>query len=171
MRRFLQFLFTVAMGAALLYLFAGKPRQGKTDSQEAAKEASKEAVEEVPKDTGKDIAEDADKQNAQPNAEGKPDTSEARSTEAILSVIRTQTPALRHIYNAALRTRPGMKGKLVFKLRIAPAGRLAEVALVSSTTGDAAFDKAITAKVGTWRFEPVSGDKDDIVTVPFTFSE
>jgi TonB family protein len=180
MRRFLQFLFTVAMGAALLYLFAGKSRPRKPEPKETAGETVKEAAEDAVPDP--DTLAALDPAVPMPDAGasgiandtlagGKPDSSGIRSTEDILSVVRTQTPALRHVYNAALRTRPGIKGKLVFKLRIAPSGALAEVTLVSSTLGDEAFDKAVAAKVATWRFKPVSGGEDDIVTVPFTFSE
>jgi TonB family protein len=187
MRRFLQFLFTVAMGAALLYLFAGKSRPRNPEPKEA-KETARETVKEAAQDPapGPDtlaamdptppILETIPETGASGTATdtlagGKSDSSGVRSTEAILSVIRRQTPALRHVYNAALRIRPGMKGKIVLKLRIAPSGALADVALVTSTTRDEAFDKAVAAKVATWRFKPVSGGADDIVTVPFTFSE
>jgi TonB family protein len=168
MRRFLQFLFTFAMGASLLYLFAGKhgpekgiPKEIATQSQAAESRSlatdSLVAADTVPSPGGA--------------SDDRTDTAGIRSTAEILGVIRRQTPGLRHAYNQSLLTHPGMKGKLVFKLRIAPSGALADVVLISSTTGEATFDEAIAEKVRTWRFKPVSAKADDIVTVPFTFSE
>jgi outer membrane biosynthesis protein TonB len=46
-----------------------------------------------------------------------------------------------------------------------------ELTIVGSTTGVSDFDQEIRDKVRTWRFEPVKGKSNDVVTVPFTFSE
>jgi TonB family protein len=94
-----------------------------------------------------------------------------RSTESILRVIRQHTPGLRHTYNKFLKTNPGFKGKVTLKFTIAPSGSIIELALMSSTTGVSEFDQEIRNKVKTWRFEPVKGRSNDVVTVPFTFSE
>jgi TonB family protein len=94
-----------------------------------------------------------------------------RSTESILRVIRQHTPGLRHTYNKFLKTNPGFKGKVTLKFTIAPSGSIIELALTSSTTGVSDFDQEIRNKVKTWRFEPVKGRSNDVVTVPFTFSE
>jgi TonB family protein len=94
-----------------------------------------------------------------------------RSTESILRVIRQHTPGLRHTYNKYLKTNPGFKGKITLKFAIAPSGAIVELTIMGTTTGVSEFDAEIRDKVRTWRFEPVKGKSNDVVTVPFTFSE
>ncbi len=94
-----------------------------------------------------------------------------RSTESILRVIREHEPGLRHTYNKYLKMNPGFKGKVTLKFTIAPSGAVIELEIVSSTTGVSQFDEEIRGKVKTWRFEPIKGRGNDVVTVPFTFSE
>jgi len=94
-----------------------------------------------------------------------------RSTESILRVIRQHTPGLRHTYNKYLKTNPGFKGKITLKFAIAPSGSIVELTIVGTTTGVNDFDQEIRDKVRTWKFEPVKGKSNDVVTVPFTFSE
>lgn len=94
-----------------------------------------------------------------------------RSTESILRVIRQHTPGLRHTYNKYLKTNPGFKGKITLKFAIAPSGSIVELTIVGTTTGVNEFDQEVRDKVRTWRFEPVKGKSNDVVTVPFTFSE
>lgn len=94
-----------------------------------------------------------------------------RSTESILRVIRQHTPGLRHTYNKYLKTNPGFKGKVTLKFAIAPSGSIVELTIMGTTTGVSEFDQEVRNKVRTWKFEPVKGKSNDVVTVPFTFSE
>jgi TonB family protein len=94
-----------------------------------------------------------------------------RSTESILRVIRQHTPGLRHTYNKFLKTNPGFKGKVTLKFSIAPSGAIVELTITGTTTGISEFDQEIRDKVKAWRFEPIKGKANDVVTVPFTFSE
>lgn len=94
-----------------------------------------------------------------------------RSTESILRVIRQHTPGLRHTYNKHLKTNPGFKGKVTLRFSIAPSGSIVQLTIAGSTTGVSAFDEEIVNKVRSWRFEPIKGKANDVVTVPFTFSE
>ena len=94
-----------------------------------------------------------------------------RSTESILRVIRQHTPGLRHTYNKYLKTNPGFKGKVTLKFAIAPSGAIVELTITGTTTGVSEFDAEIKEKIRTWRFEPIKGKANDVVTVPFTFSE
>jgi TonB family protein len=94
-----------------------------------------------------------------------------RSTESILRVIRQHTPGLRFTYNKYLKLNPGFKGKITLKFAIAPSGSIVELTIVASTTHVSAFDQEIREKVRVWKFEPVKGKSNDVVTVPFTFSE
>jgi TonB family protein len=94
-----------------------------------------------------------------------------RSTESILRVIRQHTPGLRHTYNKHLKVHPGFKGKVTLKFSIAPSGSIVQLSVSGSTTGVGDFDAEIVDKVRSWRFEPIKGKANDVVTVPFTFSE
>lgn len=95
----------------------------------------------------------------------------ARSSAAILAVIRAHGPGLRHVYNAFLKRAPGLRGKLSLAFSIAPSGDVLELSVVSSTTASPDFDAEIGRQVKTWRFDPVKAPGNDHVTVPFTFSE
>ncbi len=95
----------------------------------------------------------------------------ARSTAAILAVIRSHSPGLRHIYNSYLKMHPGMKGKVTVRFAISPSGQVVDVGQVSSSTDAIDFDTEISQQIMTWRFEPVKSLGNDLVTVPFNFSE
>jgi TonB family protein len=94
-----------------------------------------------------------------------------RSSAAILAIIRSHAPGLRHAYNGYLKRLPGMAGKLNLAFSISPGGDVLELAVVSSTTGAPDFDAEIARLVKAWRFDPVKAVGNDHVTVPFTFSE
>ncbi len=94
-----------------------------------------------------------------------------RSTASILAVIRSHSPGLRHIYNSFLKLRPGLAGKLTLRFAIAPSGQVVDVGLAGSTTSAPEFDAQVIQKVMAWRFEPVKAVGNDMVTVPFNFSE
>ena len=95
----------------------------------------------------------------------------SRSTASILAVIRSHSPGLRHVYNGYLKQRPGLAGKITLRFAIAPSGEVVDAGLAGSTTGYAAFDEDVVGKVMSWRFELVKAPGNDIVTVPFNFSE
>ncbi|MEO7424985.1 MAG: AgmX/PglI C-terminal domain-containing protein [Fibrobacteria bacterium] len=94
-----------------------------------------------------------------------------RSTASILAVIRAHSSGLRHVYNTHLKLRPGLAGKVTLRFAIAPSGAVVDVGLAGSTTDNAAFDAEILRQVIAWRFEPVKAPGNDLVTVPFNFSE
>ncbi len=94
-----------------------------------------------------------------------------RSSAAILAVVRSHAPGLRHIYNGFLRLHPGLRGKVSLVFAIAPSGRVIDAGLAGSTTGAEDFDSQVLAQVREWRFDPVSAVGNDEVTVPFSFSE
>jgi TonB family protein len=94
-----------------------------------------------------------------------------RSQESILQVIRRHMPGLRHLYNKHLKLHPGFRGKISVEFSLAPSGAVLALRVISTTTDVPDFDRAVLAQIGTWRFEPVKGRSNDMVTVPFTFSE
>lgn len=99
------------------------------------------------------------------------ENSTTRSTASILAVIRSHSPGLRHVYNSFLKLRPGLAGKLTLRFAIAPSGQVVDVGLAGSTTSAPEFDAQVIHSVMAWRFEPVKAVGNDLVTVPFNFSE
>ena len=97
--------------------------------------------------------------------------SNARSTASILSVIRSHSPGLRHVYNGYLMKNPGFAGKIDLRFEIAPSGDIVDLSVASSSTGMRDFDADIVRQVKSWRFDAVKAAGNDLVTVPFTFSE
>ena len=57
------------------------------------------------------------------------------------------------------------------RFAIAPSGEVVDVGLAGSTTSAPDFDAQVVEKVMAWRFDPVKAAGNDIVTVPFNFSE
>lgn len=94
-----------------------------------------------------------------------------RSSESIMATIRSHSPGLRHIYNTFLKMRPGFGGKITVRFAVSPRGDVVDAALASTTTTFSEFDRRVLEAVSAWHFEPVKAFGNDIVTVPFTFSE
>ncbi len=96
---------------------------------------------------------------------------DSRTTESILKVFRVESPKLRHTYNDYLRKRNGFKGRITYKISISPSGKIIKLLLLEDTTNYKEFALVITQKIFEWRFGSVENKANDIVTVPFTFSE
>jgi TonB family protein len=94
-----------------------------------------------------------------------------RSSESILREVRSRSPGLRHLYNTHLKKNPGLGGKVTIRFAIAPGGQVIDAAMVSSTTGSREFEEEVLNRVRTWNFGAIKAVGNDIVTVPFNFSE
>ncbi len=94
-----------------------------------------------------------------------------RSKASILRTVRRHMPGLRHIYNKHLKRNPGMLGKIVAKFKIAPSGRVVSVTIIRTTTGVGTFDVEVQQAIKRWRFETIQASGNDVVTIPFNFSE
>jgi TonB family protein len=94
-----------------------------------------------------------------------------RSSESILREVRARSPGLRHLYNSHLKRTPGLGGKITLRFAIAPSGLVVDAAVVSGTTGSREFEEEVLRRVRTWNFGPIAAQGNDIVTVPFNFSE
>ncbi len=55
--------------------------------------------------------------------------------------------AINNIYNRALRANPTLRGKVVFRLTIAPSGELTRVEVVSSELRDAALERKLVLHI------------------------
>lgn len=92
----------------------------------------------------------------------------ARSLEEIRLVFERNKSALYAIYNRALREDPGIKGRLVVKLTIAPSGAVTGCELVSSELHSVELDRKVIARVKQFDFgaKPVNVM---VVTWPIDF--
>jgi TonB family protein len=79
-------------------------------------------------------------------------------------------PSLKKIYNQYLKQKPGFSGKVTIKFTIAASGKIIDINIVSSTTGNVKFDKAIKDSVATWKWKAIKGG-NTTPTIPFNFSE
>ena len=87
----------------------------------------------------------------------------SRSREEIELVFDKNKGAIFALYNRALRRDPGLQGKLVLSLTIAPSGQVTDCKVVSSELNDPEMERKLVQRVKMFRFE----DKD-VATVTTT---
>jgi len=91
-----------------------------------------------------------------------------RSIEEIQMVFDRNKGSIYNVYNRALRKNPGLQGKIVLRLSIAPSGKVTLCELVSSELQDPALGQKITQRVKLFNF----GAKDVsevTITYPIDF--
>jgi len=94
--------------------------------------------------------------------------SAGRSIEEIQIVFDRNKGAIFSVYNRALRKNPGLQGKIVLELTIAPSGKVTRCVLVSSELQDAALGKKISQRVKLFNFE--AKDVSEVtITYPIEF--
>ena len=94
-----------------------------------------------------------------------------RTKNAMMHIVNVRTPGLRYIYNKYLKANPGLAGKVVLRLTIAPSGKIVRSRVVRSTTGDSAFDEDVARKVESSFVFDEGGTGNATLTVPFVFYE
>jgi len=86
----------------------------------------------------------------------------SRSIEEIKLVFERNKGAIYAIYNRALREEPSLQGKVVLELKIAPAGQVTDLRIVSSELKSADLERKLLARIRQFDF----GAKDvDAITV------
>jgi TonB family protein len=86
----------------------------------------------------------------------------SRSIEEIKLVFERNKGAIYAIYNRALREEPALQGKVVLELKIAPAGQVTDLRIVSSELKSADLERKLLARIKQFDF----GSKDvDAITV------
>lgn len=102
---------------------------------------------------------------------GKPSTGRTgnvRSEEAISMVFDQNKSGLYSIYNRERRNTPGLKGKLVLELTIAPDGSVISVRIVHSELNSPGLEQRILGRVKLFNFGP--GNVEPVkVTFPIEF--
>jgi TonB family protein len=80
---------------------------------------------------------------------GKP----SRGAEEIALVFTKNKGAIDALYARALRDNPGLQGKVVFELTIAPSGEITGARIVSSDLHDPEFESKLLTRIKLFRFE------------------
>ena len=92
----------------------------------------------------------------------------SRSIEEIKLVFERNKGAIYAIYNRALREEPGLQGKVVLELKIAPSGQVLECRIVSTELKAAELEAKLLARIR--QFDFGAKDVDEmIVTWPVDF--
>jgi len=78
----------------------------------------------------------------------------ARSREEVELEFDRNKGAINNLYNRALRDNPGLKGKLVLEITIAPTGEVLNCKVLSSELNDPELERKLVARIKSFRFEP-----------------
>jgi TonB family protein len=82
--------------------------------------------------------------------------------------VRSYLPELEALYSSAYRRNPALKGRLLVRFRIDPAGRIEKADSVEATFNDNPFVSSVLQKVRGWTFNPLEGRSVEVV-YPFVF--
>lgn len=76
-----------------------------------------------------------------------------RSEEEVIVVIDRNKGQLQALYDRERRKKPGLKGKIIFEVSIAPSGTVTKVRIISSELNDAALEQRLIARIKSLSFE------------------
>lgn len=105
-----------------------------------------------------------------PAAKSQEDALGDRNPQDIYKTVMANITDLREVYNGYKEETPGLEGKVVVEFSIDPSGTVIGGSIKKSTTGQAAFDKAVLSKVRQWKFDRVEKSGVAKITYPFAFS-
>jgi TonB family protein len=91
-----------------------------------------------------------------------------RTADEVERVFQKNKGAIFSIYQRALRQNPGLAGKVVVKLTIAPNGEVTAVDIVSSELGDEALERKLLLRIKRFKFSKADV-AEIIVTYPIDF--
>lgn len=99
------------------------------------------------------------------------DSTEGRSTASIFRAIKKQSSEFKKIYRSRLSDRPGLKGKVYFKLAINELGNVLYCRVDSSTVNDVTLENKLAELIRKWKFDKTDIPGDILlVNYPFIFS-
>ncbi|NLE25907.1 MAG: TonB family protein [Clostridiaceae bacterium] len=95
-----------------------------------------------------------------------------RRPEALKKVIDDNSGELRYIYNKKLRSGIKISGKMLVEIHIQSSGLVDRARVIQSSIGDNDFEREITQRIISWRFNAVADSLGDLtVNYPFEFFE
>ena len=92
-----------------------------------------------------------------------------RSNASLLSVIQRYAAGIQFCYETELNRQPGLRGKLVVALAVAPSGEVTEANVVQNSLGSSRIASCALAQIRQWKFPPISGGVTTFQT-PFVFT-
>jgi len=95
--------------------------------------------------------------------------SAGRSNASLLAVVRRYAPGIQFCYDNELKRDPGLRGKIVAALTVAPSGRVTDVRIVTDSVGSSRLSGCVLAQIREWRFPAVSGGTV-VFRTPFVFT-
>lgn len=98
------------------------------------------------------------------NEEAKGANGNYRSEEEITLVFDQNKSKLYSIYNRERRKNPGLKGKIVLEITIAPDGKVVSINIVSSELDNPKLERSLLARIKMFKF---SADKSKPITVTY----
>lgn len=102
------------------------------------------------------------------DASGGASTEEARSSSAVLTVMRQNLGPIQFCYQRELKLNPKLQGKLALRLTIRANGRVQKVEVASDTVRNRNLSRCVQGRVRAWRFQPASGTTVVTITLPFS---
>ncbi len=102
------------------------------------------------------------------DANGGASNEEARSSSAVLTVMRQNLGPIQFCYQRELKLNPKLQGKLALRLTIRANGRVQKVEVASDTVRNRNLSRCVQGRVRAWRFQPASGTTVVTITLPFS---
>lgn len=90
--------------------------------------------------------------------------------KGVTAFINQRTNALRVCYEAALRTKPGLAGKMTYTINIGTMGNVTSVSVDEDTVGEGSVRGCTQAKIKGWRFPRQEEDAEVTFSVVFSGS-
>ncbi len=103
-------------------------------------------------------------------SESSPDIESGQvDREKLMAYVRARRPAIVNCYEKELKRNPSLKGKVVVRFSITPAGRTSEIDIEENTLGNEAVSSCIRTVIRGWVF-PFKPEGDTSVAFPFVFA-
>jgi outer membrane biosynthesis protein TonB len=102
--------------------------------------------------------------------EASPDVESGQvDREKLMAYVRQRRSAIVNCYEKELKRNPSLKGKVVVRFSITPAGRTSEIEIEENTLGNEAVSSCIRTVIRGWVF-PFKPDGETSVAFPFVFA-
>jgi len=94
--------------------------------------------------------------------EGPGSKASGRDRDQIMEIVNAHNSAIQACYQRALKRNPELKGKIVVRFTISPAGKVIDVTVVSSTLNEASVESCIVSRIRHWDdFGAIDASKGD----------
>jgi TonB family protein len=96
-----------------------------------------------------------------PGSAGGGGSSSQRSSQSLMTVVHRYAGGIKYCYDQLLAVKPGLRGRMVLLITVAPSGAVSRVRVVGNTVKNAGLEDCVLGQVKSWKFpagaaEPVS---------------